>query len=241
MAEIGAVTSELFGGLLGGSAQILIWVFGGILFVAIVGGIIWYGFIYRKRFDITVKIISKRTGDNRIFFDNAAILNDQKNNTRYLKLWKTGVELELPKFDIMYHTNRGDYIELYRDSELGFNFLTPPRIIQDEIVRHDGKIYPVVRSKQYKIEQDIDWTLNRQKKNKSIINPESFLMKLLEFTPQIISMVISMMIIWVMFKYGPVMLNQLQELATTIKGPGAGGEVAVIGSIIPSLLWKKKI
>jgi hypothetical protein len=140
----------------------------------------------------------------------------------------------------MFHTNRGDYIELYRESELGFSFLTPPKVMQNEIVRHDGKIYPVVRSKQYKIEQDIDWTLNRQKKNKSIINPESFLMKLLEFTPQIISMVISMMIIWVMFKYGPQLLSQLQELAKTIKGTDNSGEVAIIGSLIP-LLWKKKI
>ena len=181
-----------------------------------------------------VKIISRRSGDDRVYFDKGAILHDKKKNTRYIKLWNSKIELELPKFKIMHNTNKGDYLELLRESEQGFRFLTPPKISDKYLLKYDGKLYPIADLKQYQIENDLTWILERQKTNKKIINPESFIMKLLEFAPQIISMAFSFIILWVVFRFAPELLAGMKELLAELKSEQTP---EVIGSIIP-LLWK---
>jgi len=58
-------------------------------------------------------------------------------------------------------------------------------------------------------------------------------MKLLAFTPQIVSAVISMMILWIVIRYAPELLNAMKELATELKKEQ---QVEVIGSFILGLI-----
>lgn len=153
----------------------------------------------------------------------------------YLKLLKLKVQIELPKFDIFYHTNKGDYVELLRESEKGFRFLAPPIIDSEYIVRRDGKAYPISQLKQRQMENDISWILHRERVNKSIINPESLLMKLLAFTPQIISAIISMMILWMVLRYAPELMGAMKELANSLKEQSKN-QTSIIGGFIYSLI-----
>ena len=239
MADPGTAISGILGNLFSGTffivgiVLVIIFVFG------LIWGLIWYFLIYKKKFDITAKVISRRAGDDRIFFDKAAILNDKKNNKRYLKLFNTKVELELPKFNIFSHTNKGDYVEILRESEMGFRFLTPPVVEKNFIIRHDGKRYPMTQIKQYQIENDISWILDRQKINKRLIDPESVLMKLLAYAPQIVSMAVSFLAIFVVLKYMP---DFFSKMADAIDRIGAKETVEVIGSFMPLgfLKWKRE-
>jgi hypothetical protein len=202
----------------------------------------YYFFIYRKKFDITVKVISRRANEkNKVYFDKGAILRDKKNNTDFLRLLTSHVELELPKFNLMTHTNRGDYLEVIRDSERGFRFLTPPRVEREWIVRSNGKLFPMSRMKQIQLENDITWILERMKTNKKIISPESVLMQILAYTPQIISMAFSMIIVWIVFRYAPSLLSSMQQVIQAGSQP-TEAPTEVLG-FIPLLLtkWKKKI
>jgi len=129
--------------------------------------------------------------------------------------------LELPKFNIFYHTNKGDYVEVYRKSERDFYFLTPARVDKEFYVKSDGKLAAFSSVKQKQIENDISWIIARQKTNKKLVDPESLLMKLLQFTPHIISGVISMMILWIVIRYIPDVLGSLRQLAETISQANA--------------------
>lgn len=236
MAAINEQLSSVTDSLFGGGFTIVIWIIIGFLIVLIGGGLIWYFFNYRKKFDIMVKIISRRSGENRIYFDRAAILRDKKKNTDYLRLWNSKVELELPKFNIMHHTNKGDYIELLRESERGFRFLTPPQIDKKYLLRYNGKLYPIAKLKQYQIENDLSWILERQKTNKSLINPEGIFAKILDNAPHIIAMAFSFFMLWIIFRFAPQMLDSLRELVAELKETET---VEVVGSIIPLMLgWK---
>lgn len=238
MAAINEQLSSVTDSLFGGTFTIVIWIIIGFLMVIVGGGLVWYFFNYRKKFDIMVKIISRRSGDNRIYFDKAAILRDKKKSTDYLKLWNTKVELELPKFNIMHQTNKGDYIELLRESERGFRFLAPPRIDSKYLLRYNGKLYPIAKLKQYQIENDLSWILERQKTNKSLINPEGIFAKILDNAPHIISMAFSFFMLWIIFRFAPQMLDSLRELVAELRQPEP---VEVLGTFIPLLLELKKL
>jgi len=75
----GAVGSELVSKVF---SNVLI--FGGaLLVIGILVGVGYYMFMYRRKFDIIVKIVSERSGDrNRIIFDKAAILTDRKTKAK---------------------------------------------------------------------------------------------------------------------------------------------------------------
>lgn len=219
MAEVGEQFSNVFDSIFGGAFTVVIWIFVGFLLVALGAGLVYYFFGYRKKFDIMVKVISKRAEDNKVYFDKGAILKDKKNNTTYLKLWNTKVQLELPKFNIFYSTNKGDYVEVLRESEKGFRFLTPPEIDETYLYRYDGKMYPIADLKQYQIENDITWILEREKVNKKILNPESIFMKILEYTPQIISMAFSFIILWIVFRYAPDLLDSMRQIMAEARTP----------------------
>lgn len=235
--SLGSITNDLFSGTLG----ILLIIILVILGFAAGGGLFYYFRIYRKKYDITVKVISRRAGEDKVYFDKAAIINDKKNATSFLRLQKSKLEIELPRFDIFYHTNKGDYVEILRKSDRDIRFITPPKIDKEYVYKKDGKLYRVSDLLQREIENDISWIINREKQNKSIINPESILMKLLMYMPQIISGVLSFMVLWMVLRYAPELLAAMEGFAKTItQANNPETTTEVIGSIIPLILWKLK-
>lgn len=233
--EIGSA----FGGIFGGAIGIIALAIGAIFVIGLIGGLFWYFAGYKKKFDIRVKIQSMRTGDPRIYFDQGAILFDKSDRSYYLKLLNTkGVEIELPKFNVLYHTNKGDYIELLRKSERDFRFLTPPKIRSDVIVTKSGKSIPVGQMEQRQIENDVSWIISRAKKNKAIMDPASVLGIILQHLPAIISSVMSLMVLYLIFKNAPALLEAMTAAADRFN---QGNAPTVIGSMITLLPWKKKV
>jgi len=235
--DVGGKISETVSGIFSGTVSLVVWTLVGVIALSIIIGIVYYFGIYRKKFDILIKIISERAeDDNRVFFDSGAIFDDKKNATQYLKLLKLRVELPLPKFNVFYNTNKGDYIEILRKSERDFRFLTPPSIDKEYILKSSGKLFPIAETTQREIENDISWIINRQKTNKKIIDPESLLMRLLAYAPQILGAALTVIIVIYVFKLMPDMLNAMRGFAETIK---QSQETTVIGGLIP-LKWRKK-
>lgn len=208
--------SETFGGFFSNTVGMLIGVILFIFIFSLVVGGFYYFFVYKKRHDIMVKIVSKRHEDDRVFFDKGAITKDMKDKSKYLHLWNLNVELELPPFKVFQKTNKGDYVEILRKSEDDFKFLTPPKIDSEKYVGKDGKLHLFSSQKQREIESDTYWILSRKQKNKSIINPQNILMKLLEYAPQIISMTFSFFMLWIIFDKAPEIIGSLNELAKSI-------------------------
>ena len=240
MVELGSSLDGIIGGVFSGTLGIALIIILFLVGFGIAGGIFaWIK--YRRKFDITVKIISRRAGENKVYFDKGAILSDKKTKQSYLKLYTSKLEIELPPFNIFYNTNKGDYVEMLRKSDRDIRFLTPARIDKEYIIKKDGKRIPMADVQQREIENDLSWIVDRLTQNKKIIDPESLLMKLLAYAPQIISAIITMMIVWIVFKYGAEMFSAMEEFAKVIKAEAsvrAGTEV--IGSFIPTLLWKRK-
>lgn len=237
MAEIQTQIGDIFGNIFSSTINITLIIAVVVFIVLLVGGMLFYFFVYKKKFDIECKIISTRAGEDKVFFDMAAILLDKKRNVEYLKLRDLKVKLELPKFNIFYNTNRGDYCEIERYSQRGFRFLTPPFISKKYLVRKDGRIYPVANLKQYPIESDISWILARLKENKNIIDPESLLMKLLAYLPQIFSGALMFMMLFVIFKYMPDMFETMRDIIQDLRKQ-VEPEV-IVGELIPISLWSK--
>ena len=109
----GQLVSKITGGVLWGGIALLT-----ICVLVFLG---YYFIVYRKRFDIKVKVISERSEDrNQIIFDKAAILYDRKNKSKYFRIWGLKLDLPVPKFNILQSTNTGDYLEIFRTSEDDF-------------------------------------------------------------------------------------------------------------------------
>lgn len=242
MADVGGTLTGLFGSIFTGGLAIALWVTLGIIVISLVGGLGYYFFIYKKKFDIMAKIISQRAGDDKVFFDKAAILKDKRAKKSYLKLFNSNVELELPKFKIFYNTNKGDYVEILRTSERGFYFLTPPRVEKRYAITHAGKRIPMADVTQRQIEMDIGWIVGRMKDNKKIIDPQSLLMQILAYTPQIISMTVSMIILYIILRYAPNLLSSFESYITRLEGSNAAPKTEVIGGLmlLGRSIWKKK-
>ena len=231
------IISESLGGFFSGSITLILTVVAIMFGLVVVGGFVYYFFVYKKKFNILVKIQSERAGDPRILFDQGAIMFDSKNKEYFLKLFVQKKEIEIPNYSVIHHTNRGDYIELLRKSERDFRFLSMPKVDREYMIKKNGKIVKMADVVQRQMESDIGWIIQREKKNKKIIEPESILMKLLEYTPQIISAMFSIMVLWMLFKYVPGIMGAFQQLAESVRG---GGGVEIVGSL-GLLSWKKKI
>ena len=220
-SPISEVAGGLFSGIVDISGTILI----GALILFTVLGLFFYLFFYRRKFDISVKILSERASDPRMFFDKAAVMTDKKGN-KYLKLLKAKVELPMPPFKVLESTNRGDYIEIWRKSEDDFVYLTKPHIDKTKMIKADGKLYPIGRTSQRHIEGDMYWMSKRKEENKKLLDPESLLMKLLSWAPQILSSVFLLLILFVFMDKLPELVNQLVELTKELR--------ALKGSTIPA-------
>ena len=194
----------------------------GIVVIALLGLIFYYFFVYRRKFDILVKIRSERAGDPRVLFDYGAIFYDKVSKSKYLKLRDLKVELEIPPFKILEHTNLGDFAQLRRKSEDEFCWLTSEKVDKQYIIKKDGKVYPAETSIQREIEGDIEWTIRRKEMTKKLLDPDSILMKLLQMAPQILSGVFMIIIIWMFMTKLPEIFNTLKDLVAEMKSMKGG-------------------
>lgn len=210
--SVNEVLSNIFSGAAGFSANILI----GFVVIVVVAGLLFYFLIYRRKYDILVKVTSERAEDNRIFFDKGAIIKDKKGN-KYFRLLATRVELPVPPFKVLTSTNRGDLLELWRKSEDEFVFLTKANIDKTKVIRADGKLYPIASTEQKHIEGDIYWMTKRREDNKKLLDPESLLMKLLTWAPQILSSIFLLIILFIFMDKLPTLVNELVELTRELR------------------------
>lgn len=190
-----------------------VWIILVLAAVGLVGGVMYYLFIYRRSFNILCKVISERASDPRTFFDYASIRHDKKNNVKYFKLLGLKVELPVPPFKILESTNKGDYLEIWRKSEDEFVFLAKPRIDKEKMIRADGKVYPVSFMTQRQIEGDMYWMTRRMEDNKKLLSQDSIWMKLLGWAPQIIGGIIVMLMLWIVLSKMPPLVDALTKLA----------------------------
>jgi len=217
LQEVGSrLMDKLFGGIL--------WFGIGLLLLGVVGYLGWYFLIYKKKFDIVVQIKSERAEDkSKLFSDKGAILTDSKSGGKYLRLWNTKVELPAPKFNILQVYGRTDYVELYRTSDNKFYYLTPARIEKTYLIKSDGKQYPMADQTKTMIDPEMDfWVSKRKKINKDMFAPDSPLSKLLMYLPFILSLVVSIFIIWILMSKLPGVLSQLAELVQALNQNAQG-------------------
>jgi len=221
----GQFTSRIFSSIL--------WVGLALIVVAALGGTMWYFLIYKRKFNITVKINSERAGDkDNIIFDKAAILIDRKTRSKFFKLWSIGAELPVPPFNILQRTDKGDYIELRRTSEDKWYFLLPSEIDKSYVVRADGKLYPISEQKARIMEQDMEfWRVKRKQQNKGMFDAEQLWMKILPYIPYIMGGAITIFILYILMSYLPEILAQLTELSKSMNK----GQIAEVtqGLILP--------
>ena len=97
----------------------IIWFGIAIIIIIILGFTMWYFLLYKKKFDIKVKVISERAGNNNVeIYDKGAILTDPTTKTPYLRIWGLKRDFPVPKYDVMrkiYDNGKEkDYVEVYR-------------------------------------------------------------------------------------------------------------------------------
>ena len=219
----------------------MVWFGIAILIIGIVGFLMYWFLIYRKKFDIKVKIISQRAGNEySVLWDKAAILIDRKTHTRYFKIWGLKRELPVPKYNILQRTDSGDLLEIYRKSEEEFYFLTQPIIDKTRIIKQDGKMYPFADQKIVLVDPEIGfWAAKRKDLNRGMFSPESLLMKILPYIPQIMAGVITIFILYILMDTLPTILAELQKLAQELNSQR---NAEIITGFAPLLMikWNKK-
>jgi len=226
MVDVTTVTDAASsGGIQEVGSKVVSTIFSGILWfgiVVIVLGIVgytgWYFLVYKKKFDIRVKIKSERSEDQiKEFFDYAAILTDKKSGGKYLRLWDLKVELPAPKFNIFQVVGGKDYIEILRTAENKFYYLTPPKINKKYVLKSDGKYYLMADQSLLMVDaNDEFWRAKRKEQNKGMFSTESILMKLLPYLPAIIGGVITIFILYVLMSHLPGILAALSDLVSKL-------------------------
>ena len=193
-----------------------------ILILGVIGGVFYYVWYYRRKFDIIVKVKSQRAGEQKVYFDKAAILYDRKDKNKFFRLLDGKVDLPVPPFQVIQRTNWGDMIEVWRKGENTYVFLLPPTIDTTSVVRHDGRVYPIGESEQKQIEGDVDyWNTLRKQKNRSLFSSDSWLSKILPFLPMVFAGVITIFVIYILMNTLPTILSEMKSLVTelhTLKG-----------------------
>lgn len=202
------------------------WIVVGLIILGTVGYVMYYFFYYKRQFNITVKIRSERAQDPKTMFDKGAILTDRKSKIKYFKLLRTKVELPVPPFTVMEHTNWGDYMEIWRKSEEEFAYLTKPRIEKDIIIKSDGKPYRIAAQKQRTWETDFAWIVKRRADNKKLIDPQNAWAQLLMWMPHIVMSVILLMTFYILWDKLPGILQQLKDLLAGVNQIRTGSTIA---------------
>lgn len=197
-------------------------IMGSILYVGIaiilIGAIcfaIWYFLVYSKKFDIIVHIKSKRADDKySVIIDKAAILKDFKTNIKFFRIWNLQKDFPAPKFNILQATNKGDLLELYREGENIFSYLTPPRIDSKHIIKSDGRIYAIATQEQLMVDPDMDfWLKNRDASRKKMFDTEGLVMKLLPYLPLLLGGMIMIFMLYILMDNLPTLMQEMQKLA----------------------------
>ena len=196
----------------------ILWFGIAVIIIVVVGFLMWFYLIYKRKFDIEIKIISQRAGDkDSIIFDKAAILTDRQDKSKYLRLWSLKYDLPIPSFNILQRAGKGDYLEIYRSGEDRFYYLQPPKIDKKELIRADGKLYPFASQTTRMIDPEMAfWAIKRKTMNKKVFDPEKLWMKILPYIPHIISGVLIIFILWILMSHLPNILTQLEKLAETV-------------------------
>jgi len=205
----------------------ILWMGIAFLIIGVLGFLMYWFLIYKRKFNIKVKIISERANDkNRIIFDYAAILKDRNDGSHYFKLWNLGLELPSPRFNVLQSAGKFDYLELYRTSENTIYFLSPPSIDKKKAIGVDGTNYLIASQTSKQINPDMEfWAIKRKGMNKKMFDPEKIWMKILMFLPQMMVATISIFVLYILMSYLPDVLSSLSELAKTINPPRAIAEV----------------
>lgn len=205
------IVARIFSGIL--------WFGIAVLIIGVVGLIMWYYLYYRKKFDIKVLIKSDRAGKKfKIIEDKGAILYNNKDKNKFLRLAGLKIDLPVPPYQILQSTNKGDMIEIWRKSEDEFIYLTPGTINKEFVIMQDGKRFPIAQIEQKQIEGDIAyWNVKRKEKHKSLFDTENWLMKILPFLPQIIGGMITIFVLYILMDSLPSILSQLTELTKELK------------------------
>lgn len=214
MVEVTAIAGQIAGKIFSG-----ILIFGIVVVVILVlGGTMYYFLIYKRKFDIDVKMTSKRAGDrDYIIFDQAAILTDRKTKAKYIKLWSSKIELKLPSFNILQRTNKGDYLEIFREGENKFYYMTPPFISRKYGIKADGRLYPMAEQSTKLIDPEMDyWVAKRKSMNKGMFDQEQVWMKILPYVPYILGGAFTIFILYILMSRLPAILAQLQELTSEL-------------------------
>lgn len=194
----------------------------GIVVILIAVVVIGFAFYlrYRRKFDISVEIMSERIGGHlTTFYDKGAILTD-KDGVKFLRLLKLkNVELPTINFGLtLDKTNRGDVLRYYRKSEDEFIPMTAPKINKMTVVKQDGREFPLVQAEFKQVEGDVAWwNVKRKQIHKGLFDTESMLMKLLPFIPQIIGGILTLFILYVLFDSLPQVLNSMKELVVELR------------------------
>lgn len=240
MADFGAAAGGIVTGMLGS----VVWVGVALLVILTVSFLIWWFMIYSKKFNIMVKIISERAdGFNSIFFDKAGILVDRKSGASYLKLWSLKKAMKLPKFNILQNIGKQDYLEIYRDSENGLFFLTPPKINRKHIIKTDGKMYPFADQELIRVDTDMEfWSTKRKDMNKAMFDKESLIMKILPYIPHIVGGMFIIFIIYILVDHLPAIISMLKELVDSMNQMQRAQQAEVVTGLMPLLMlkWKRK-
>ena len=237
MAEISGLMSSITETLVNKVFSSILW-FGLILFaIGVIGFLMYWFLIYKRKFNIKVKIISARANDrDYTLFDKAAILTDRKTRTKYFRIWGLKIDLPAPEFNVLQNTSEGDYIELYRASEDALYFLTPPIIDKKKVIKSDGREYLIAAQKLKQIDADMSfWAAKRKDSNKKMFDPESILMKLLPYIPLILGGAFMVFMLYILLSYMPEILNELRELISALNTKNTA-EITTGAA----LLWIKK-
>lgn len=206
----GRLTERLFSGVL--------WFGIGFLIVIVLGFLMWWFFIYRRKFDIKVKVKSERSGDQySILWDKAAILKDFKNKLPYFRVWGLQRDFLVPDFQVLQKTNEGDYLELYRKGEEEFYFCLPPKIDKTVIIKSGGAYVPLAKQTQKMLDPGMAfWAAKRKTTNKKMFDTEHILMKLLPYIPHIVGGIILIFVLWILMDNLPTILQELRHLVESM-------------------------
>jgi len=214
LGMFGDVGGQLFSSSLG---KIMLFL-GGLVIVGAIGFMMWWFLIYRKKFNIDVKITSERAGDKDfIILDKAALRVDRETKAKYYRLWGAKVDLPIPRFSVLQNAGKHDYLELYRKGEDEFYFLTPPIINKLQIIKSDGQLIPMAERTQKMMETDVEyWNIKRKTFNKKMFDRDSILSKILEYAPLIIISGIMLFVAYIFMDKLPGVLEALERVAAQI-------------------------
>ena len=221
----------------------IIWFGVGLVILIAVGFTMWYFLLYKKKFDIKVKVISERAGAQNVEMeDKGAILTDRKTKTPYLRVWTLHRDFPVPKYNVMRKLFEGrkerDYLEIYRRGQNEFYFLLPPTIINTKILKADGKLIPLSEQKQIMFDPEMAfWAVKRKTLNKKMLNTEGLLFKLLPYIGIMMGGVILIFILYILLDHLPGILTELRSLVAEMR---TYSRAEVITGTIGGLIWKKK-